>query len=684
MGLAALAAQCAGMAMPSVVCWLLAAFCTFMSIGALLIKNRFLSCWIAVVGLVLAIQGFVKFGHEKFLSEITEQAQQMTLRTEEVFAGYSPETNHIYATVLQAEDSAAVGAKVKLTVSAPVEPGELLQGSVSLSPLQNNPFAAAAKAEGIFLEGEGEGLNTVGLEPTIYSALRKLQKKMSACIKQYLNRDLGAIAAAVAVGDKGSLTKEVKTSFQQAGLSHLLVVSGMHLSIWASLWIALGRFLKLPPLGFGLAAVMSVGFALVTGFSASVIRALMVVLLYCVCGMLLRSADGLNSLGFAVFVMVVCNPFVCYDGSFWLSISATAGVLYGALAVRRTKLCRKKLCGHPMTTLQKICLWSMQAMAAPFFASLGTLPVLVCLGMNIAVFGVLANLAVGALLFPQLLFGWLCLLFGWIAPGGFFHRLFAFCLGLCSRLILGLAEWFSQRESASFYIQGIYPLFLMGIIAVIWAILWKLRYSRWLFAIVPIYLWIGNAISKALLSASVAVVLVGSRTSPCVVVFDRENAVVFFQGHHYNERAVEEFLEQRKLSLELLVDMRQAPKIQCQLQAEEFVSVGGVPKEGMPLEALQQKLSVSLYRQKQQGAMAALDLYGLTVAIPYGNGCWEEFPKSTFLVVGNAVPPDVSANWILTKQDNPWTRQSQRVISGNRPSVRIWPFKGIRLERDLK
>ena len=684
LGLAALTAQFAGTAMPSAVCWLLAAFCTFLFIMALVARKSFLSAIITVISIVFLIQGFAKAIYVESIQSISDTPQQTTLITEDVFDGFLPHIKNIYATVLQAEEPKLVGKKVKIMVLAPVEVGEILQGKVAFSPLTENEFAAFAKAETVFLQGESENLEVVGVDRNVKVKLLELQESMSSHIKRYLRKDLGAIVAAVSIGDKSALTAETKTVFRLAGLSHVLVVSGMHLSIWCGLWIALGACLKHPRIKFILAAVMSIAFAVVTGLSPSMIRALVAMLIYCCCGIFMRCADGLNSLGLAILVLVISNPFICYDGSFWLSISATAGIFYADLAMRRIKLYHKKLCGYHISPLQKFCLWAIKLVSVPFFASLATIPVLICLGMEVVTISVLSNLVVGALLFPQLLFGWLCLFASWFFPTSFLHHLFAFCAGLISSLILNIATWFSELPFGSIQIEGVYPVIILVIIALLWIVLWKLKCSRWLFAVVPLYLWIGTMIMKTLLSSTLTLVMVGSQNNPCTIVFDQQNAVVLFQGRISNQTAVEEFLTKHNLEIKVLVDMRMKPKTQCQLPAERVISIQDVAAEGMPFDALDGKISAALYRQKQQGALALVEMYGLTAAIPYGNGCWEEIPKTTFLILGNGVPKDFSANWVLTKQNHPWARKAERVFSGQQPAIRVWPSKGIRLERDLK
>lgn len=155
-----------------------------------------------------------------------------------------------------------------------------------------------------------------------------------------LPNDNGAVLAAMSFGSSAFLSAEASNGFRAAGISHLLVVSGLHLSTWSLLlwgvlqklgvrrsWKALAR------IGF------LCFFVCLTGASPSVTRAAIMLGTVCAADLFRREADALNSVGVAVAGMLVVNPYAARSLSLLLSVLATVGILLLAKPIERW-LCR--------------------------------------------------------------------------------------------------------------------------------------------------------------------------------------------------------------------------------------------------------------------------------------------------------------------------------------------------------
>ena len=59
----------------------------------------------------------------------------------------------------------------------------------------------------------------------------RLQQKLSESLRRAMHRDTGGVLAAMTVGDRSGLSAQLRRAYRGAGLSHVLVVSGMHVSI---------------------------------------------------------------------------------------------------------------------------------------------------------------------------------------------------------------------------------------------------------------------------------------------------------------------------------------------------------------------------------------------------------------------------------------------------------------------
>jgi competence protein ComEC len=145
-----------------------------------------------------------------------------------------------------------------------------------------------------------------------------------------LTHDDAAMLTAMLTGDRTLLGHRLRVGFERTGSFHLLVVSGMHLAIFAGVVFWIARRLRLPRLWAMLATVgLSLGYALFTGFGQPVQRAFWMVTLYLAGRMLWRERRPLNAIGFAALVLLAADPAALFDAGLQmtlLSVLAVAGI----------------------------------------------------------------------------------------------------------------------------------------------------------------------------------------------------------------------------------------------------------------------------------------------------------------------------------------------------------------------
>ena len=186
-------------------------------------------------------------------------------------------------------------------------------------------------------------------------------------LQPYLKGDDLAVAAALIMGKKDLLGAEVKSAYADTGAIHVLAVSGLHVGILALIVMQLLRRL-VPPRPFwlavrtGLTILLVWYFALVTGLSASVQRAALMVTVVLVGKQLNRNNSIFNLLAIAALVMLVVEPKQLFQLGFQLSFAAVAGIALFTRRLQRLVYLPGKL--HV--------LWD--AIAVSTAAQLGTLP----------------------------------------------------------------------------------------------------------------------------------------------------------------------------------------------------------------------------------------------------------------------------------------------------------------------
>ena len=162
--------------------------------------------------------------------------------------------------------------------------------------------------------------------PTLYRWFSRLRRALISPCRKALGETEGSILAAVCFGERAFLSTATEEAFRGSGLSHLLVVSGLHVSMVA---VALRGLLR--RWGRRRACLLTlVGvwlYACMVGFSASVLRATVMCSVWLVGHLLFRRADGLSSMGLAAVLIIAFDPYSVWNAGFQLSFAATMGVL---------------------------------------------------------------------------------------------------------------------------------------------------------------------------------------------------------------------------------------------------------------------------------------------------------------------------------------------------------------------
>jgi competence protein ComEC len=148
---------------------------------------------------------------------------------------------------------------------------------------------------------------------------------------------VAAILAAVTVADKSGIDPALWTLFQQFGINHLLVISGLHVGLVAGATYLLGgllqRLLLLAGVSAGwlpaLLALVSCGaYTALAGFSVATQRALCMLLCFIVASLAGRGSTAANNLLVAAAIVLGLNPLAALGSGFWLSFAAVATLLW--------------------------------------------------------------------------------------------------------------------------------------------------------------------------------------------------------------------------------------------------------------------------------------------------------------------------------------------------------------------
>jgi len=145
--------------------------------------------------------------------------------------------------------------------------------------------------------------------------------------KESIPEPSSSLLAGLLVGEKSSLGKDLENDLRTVGLIHMVVLSGYNITLIADFIMKIFAFLP-RALGHTFGIISIILFALMTGGSATVVRATIMALLAVAARSSARIYDVARALIIAGTVMVIHNPkILIFDPSFQLSFMATLGLI---------------------------------------------------------------------------------------------------------------------------------------------------------------------------------------------------------------------------------------------------------------------------------------------------------------------------------------------------------------------
>ncbi len=268
-----------------------------------------------------------------------------------------------------------------------------------------------------------------------------------------------ALIKAILIGDRTDIPSEWELIFQDAGIMHILAISGLHIGIITATLFFLFNLLPFFRRKKGLSCIIMIslllGYAALTGFRPPVTRAVFMFITLLIAGYINRPYHLYNSLYFAALMLLLYQPLLLFDAGFLLSFMATFFIIF------LYPLIEKKLIVLPS--------YISKPLAVSLSAWLGIAPLSAYYFYKISYLAPLSNLLIVPLMSIILILGLLSLICSlvflpWGAPLALVNELFI-------NLIIFISRFFSSLPFAYRYLaqprpyQMLYYYFFLILIA---------------------------------------------------------------------------------------------------------------------------------------------------------------------------------------------------------------------------
>jgi competence protein ComEC len=236
------------------------------------------------------------------------------------------------------------GVTTRILLTAPdnhkVSRGDFIEADITLSEFRNSgifPEKSYNHSRGILLKAGADSVEFTehGRQTAIHHIHEYNEYIRSLVMSAFPHRDLniGGLLCAVFLGDKSQLSPESAHDIRISGAAHFTAVSGLHMTMIAHMLMSAfgltpwksNRKVKFIALLIAV-AILAVFFNL----TVSVTRAAIMLIIFYGGELFMRKGNTLNSMGFALLLILISSPFAAFDAGLLMSFAGTFGV--GAVA----------------------------------------------------------------------------------------------------------------------------------------------------------------------------------------------------------------------------------------------------------------------------------------------------------------------------------------------------------------
>lgn len=389
--------------------------------------------------------------------------------------------------------------RIRLTLRGePPSPGTAVRLTALVSP---PPQPASPGAYDFARNAWFDGVGGVGLaltEPrwTMFDApdaslriamsINRMRWTLARRIASRMSEDSGGLGAAMVTGHETWVSKETEDTLRDAGLAHIVSISGLHMAIVggfafflarvliaATPWLALRVPGKKVAAGFGILAI--VAYLVISGAPPPAERAAVTACVAFGAILVDRRAISLHALALAALAVLIWQPEAVGEAGFQMSFAATAALV--ALAEAWPRHAREINTPWPIRVVQNAFLWLRISIAISFVAGLATGPFAIQHFNRVALYGLPANLITeplsGLVIMPFLALG---AVFETVGLGGPFLAIAGFGIEVMN----AAAAWFARAPHAILVVSSAPAIALpVAFLGILWVCLMR-GWLRWL------------------------------------------------------------------------------------------------------------------------------------------------------------------------------------------------------------
>ncbi|MDE6339710.1 MAG: ComEC family competence protein [Muribaculaceae bacterium] len=218
-------------------------------------------------------------------------------------------------------------------------PGDIIRFQSKLGLIENNPnsfyggYKEMMNSKGIYYSAQipGANISLIGHKNSIKSYSHKIRNRIEETIeKAPLDKHTQNFLITLLLGDRSYLDPQLKATFTDAGVSHVLALSGMHIAIIGGIFLMLlfpFNFYGKYKLRYVIATTLLWLYTFLSGMAPSTIRACIMITFMTVAILAERKNYAINALSGSVLFILLFAPVTLFDAGFQLSVVCVASLI---------------------------------------------------------------------------------------------------------------------------------------------------------------------------------------------------------------------------------------------------------------------------------------------------------------------------------------------------------------------
>lgn len=320
------------------------------------------------------------------------------------------------------------------------------------------------KQKEIYGNVEIENIEYIKCEKDFYYVLGKIKFSILTKIEKIYKEKYKDVLGKVLFGLNGNIDEEITENFRDAGISHVLAISGLHITyVVLLISFILDRCIKNIKLKNICISIFLFLFVILTGISPSCIRACLMTIMMIISKLIHRKNNIIISIIFSFLILILSNMYVIYNIGMWLSFFGTLGIV---LFNKFLKLIFKLKMKNKLSKVIDVILVS-------FSAQILIWPIIMYVFNTTSLTFFVSNIFVSILIGPIVLLGYISIIISYVfLPVSI---IISFVVEILLELLFIIANICSKIPLSKIYIPGknIIAIFLYYFLILFYILLFK-------------------------------------------------------------------------------------------------------------------------------------------------------------------------------------------------------------------